>query len=94
MFIGLRFTGLLLFVTISSAAPAQILTPPVEILPAAPTSLDDIHGRILFTGLCQITPATVISGTTVRTTLTIDNCFSGPPPLPTYHEFRIGFVPA
>jgi hypothetical protein len=62
--------------------------------PAAPTSADAIRARISVPGGCGVDDLTVVDGTTVRTTLRLFGCGTGPPPITSWHDVVFGPLPA
>ena len=76
---------------LSNLATAQPIGAPAAISPAAPSSVDVI--RAVFTqegGECHAEYATLVTGSLIRTTVTLSNCPAGPPPISVLTEVSFG----
>jgi hypothetical protein len=84
----LFFAGALMFSAAQPAVSFQLITGPATFAPSNPTAADQIRATFLGPGLCATTPSTVVTGTVVRTTVSISGCITGPP---AFQESRNAF---
>src|SRR5688500_10836775 len=80
----------------STILSAQSFGPPAEFVPPAPTERDEIWATIFNVpnGFCEIEPSTVVAGSVIRTTIPVDICIIGPPPIFVTVAAPLGRLPA
>ena len=79
---------------VAVVASSQFITGPAVFSPANPTDAQQIRATYTAPGLCGTSPSTVVSGTDVRTTVSVGGCLIGPPPFQTPASAFFGPLPA
>jgi len=86
---------LLTIIILLNAQESLAQSTTVTFTPPNPTAADVITARITFQGLaCAYVPETVVNGSSVRMTIAISDCFTGPPPSTITEFVPFGPLPA